>query len=362
MSKIRLMRPYISFDEVEMEFREVFESGTFTRGKYAENLRQQLREYTGAKHAFLTTSATTSLWICLKLLGIGKEDEVIVSDFSFPATANVVEDLGARVVFADVDAATFNMMPDELESKITSQTKAVIFVDALGSPEGVSEIKTICERHGLPLIEDAACGMGSEENANRVGSIADLTCFSFHPRKLISSGEGGAIVTNRDDWAEWLEVKLSHGAKGLKGIAFDFVDYGYNFRLPELQAIMVSKQLAKLDQIVESRNLVRKQYIEGLEQFDFVAQKISATTRSNIQSLVFKVPDSHSRDSLIRAMRDKEVEATIGTYALSGTTYYSYQYKTPQRNSIMLEEVTITLPCYDGVDVEYVLNVMRNLI
>jgi len=362
MSNIRLMKPYISFDEVEAEFKEVFESGIFTRGRHAENLRQQLRDYTGAKHAFLTTSATTSLWLCLKLLGVAEGDEVIVSDFSFPATANVVEDLGAHTVFADVDASTFNMMPSELKRKITPRTKAVIFVDALGSPEGVTEIKAICEQHNLPLIEDAACGMGSEENARRCGAIADLTCFSFHPRKLISSGEGGAITTNRDDWAEWLDIKLAHGAKGLKGIALDFVDYGYNFRLPELQAIMVSKQLAKLDQIIKSRNTIRKQYIKGLEPLGFIAQKIGVGARSNIQSLVFKVPESQNRDALILALCDKGVETTIGTYSLSSTTYYQRKYGAPMHNSSVLEKTTITLPCYDGVDVDQVIGVLQNLI
>lgn len=362
MNNIRLMKPYITYDEVEAEFKAVFECGIFTRGQNVELLRKQLAEYTGAKHAFLMTSATTALWMCLKLLNVGKGDEVIVSDFSFPATANVVEDLGAIPVFADVDVETFNMLPDELEEKINSRTKAVIFVDALGSPAGLINIKAICERHGLPLIEDAACGIGSAENGRRCGSVADLTCFSFHPRKLISSGEGGAITTNRDDWADWLEMKLMHGAKGLKGIAMDFVDYGYNFRLPELQAIMASKQLTKIEKIVDDRNAIRNAYISKLEPLDFVAQKIAEGVRSNIQSLVFKVPQSCNRDALVLALRKVGVETTIGTYAMSSGTYFMSKYANPQKNAARLEQTTITLPCFDDVDVDIVVDAIKNAI
>lgn len=362
MSNIRLAKPYITFDEVEKEFRDVFESGIFTRGQHVEAFRRQIAEYTGAKHAFLMTSATTALWTCLKLLKTGVGDEVIVSDFSFPASANVVEDLGAIPVFADVDIDTFNMLPSELEKKITPRTKAVIFVDALGNPTGVNEIKAICEKHGIPLIEDAACAIGSSENGRRCGSIADLTCYSFHPRKLISTGEGGAITTDRDDWAEWLEVKLFHGAKGMKGMALDFVDYGYNFRLPELQAIMGRRQLAKIEQIVEERNSIRDAYIALLQPMGFVPQQVGKGVRYNVQSLVFKVPEGCDRDSLILGLRKVEVESTIGTYALSSGSYYKHKYANPQKNSTRLEQTTITLPCFAGVDVAKVASSIVSLL
>lgn len=359
MSDIRLMKPYITFEEVEAEFRDVFESGIFTRGQNVDAFRRQIAEYTGAKHAFLMTSATTALWTCLKLLKIGAGDEVIVSDFSFPATANVVEDLGAIPVFADVDLYTFNMLPSELENKITPRTKAVIFVDALGNPTGVTEIKAICEKHGIPMIEDAACAIGSSENGRRCGSIADLTCYSFHPRKLISTGEGGAITTDRDDWAEWLEVKLFHGAKGMKGMALDFVDFGYNFRLPELQAIMGRKQLAKIEQIVDERNRIRAAYIAQLEPMGFVPQQIAEGVQYNVQSLVFKVPEGIDRDALILGLRQKGVETTIGTYSLSSGSYYEHKYANPQKNSTKLEQTTITFPCFEGVDVDKVVSSVR---
>lgn len=347
---IRLIKPYIEFSEVEEEFRAVFDSGIFTKGQNVEAFRQELVNYTGAKHAFLTTSATTALWACLKLLNIGPGDEVIVSDFSFPATANVVEDLGATPVFSDVSLETFNMRPEDIEPKFTARTKAVIFVDALGNPSGLTAIKALCEKRGVPLIEDAACAIGSEEHGRRCGSIADFTCFSFHPRKLISTGEGGAITINRDDWAEWFDIKLNHGAKGMKGPMMDFVEYGYNFRLPELQAIMGRKQLAKLDAIVDGRNEIRRAFVTALAPLGFSVQALSESVRHNIQSLVFRVPENVDRDNLVTYLKANGVEATLGTYAQSDTTYYRNKYDNVQPNSKKLNDTTITLPCHSGTD------------
>lgn len=350
---IKLIKPYISFDEVENEFREIFESGWFTKGKFVEAFREEIKSYTGAKHAYLTTSATTALTMALKALDIKSGDEVIVSDFSFPATANVVEELGAIPIFADVSMETFNMLPEELESKITPKTKAIIFVVALGNPSGIHKIKEICQKHNLPLIEDGACAIGSSEFGIKCGNIADITCFSFHPRKLLTTGEGGAVTFNNDRFVEFFEIKLNHGAKVENG-KFDFIDFGYNYRLPELQAIMGIKQIQKLDDIVKSRNIIRDEYKKSLESLGYEIQKISENIVHNVQSLVFKVPNSINRDKLIKYLKQNNIESTIGTYCLSAGTYYAKKYNNIQLNAKALGENTITLPCHDGIDVELI--------
>lgn len=347
---IKLIKPYISFGEVEQEFREIFESGWFTKGKFVEAFREEIKAYTGAKHTYLATSATTALTMALKALDIKSGDEVIVSDFSFPATANVVEDLGAIPVFADVSLETFNMLPEELEKKITPKTKAVIFVDALGNPSGIHQIKQICQKHNLPLIEDGACAIGSSEFGVRCGNIADITCFSFHPRKLLTTGEGGAITFNDDKFVEFFDIKLNHGAVVNNG-KFDFVDFGYNYRVPELQCVMGIKQLKKLDDIVISRNTLRDEYIKALAPLGFTAQEVMDDIVYNVQSLVFKVPQAINRDELVKYLKECGIETTIGTYCLSGTTYYKNKYNNVQPNAMYLELNTITLPCYDDVDV-----------
>ena len=346
--QIRLIRPYLDFSAVEADFREIFESGIFTKGQHTEALRAELATYVGTSHAFLTTSATTALSTSLKILGIRAGDEVVVSDFSFPATANVVEDLGAKPVFADVSLESFNMLSEELSRKISSKTKAVIFVDVFGNPSGIHTARAVCDARGIPLIEDAACAIGSSERGLRCGAIADLTCFSFHPRKLLTAGEGGAITTSRADLAERLAIKLNHGAVA-GAITSEFVDYGYNFRLTELQAAMVRKQLPGLDQICLERNETYRRYRERLEPLGFKSQKIGADARYNVQSAVFRVPDGWDRDSLIRFLKEKNIESTIGTYCQSGTPYYSRKYSDVQPNSLLLQQTTLTLPCYRGV-------------
>lgn len=356
---IKLIRPSIAFSDVEDDLRSVFESGIFTRGSNVENFREEFSAYTGAEYTHFATSATTALWVCLKLLGVGPGDEVVVSDFSFPATANVVEDLGATPVFADVSPDTFNMTPDALVAALTPRTKAVIFVDALGNPTGLHEIAAICRTKGIPLIEDAACAIGSSERGVRCGKIADLTCFSFHPRKLLNTGEGGAITFDRAAWNDWFKVKLSHGASGSLGYGLDFTDYGYNFRLPEIQAILGRSQLAKLDAVIAERNHIRDSFVEHLGMLGFRPQAVGQDVVYNVQSLVFQVPQGLDRDRIIADLRDRDVESTIGTYCLSGTTYFRKRYNNVQPVAERLQQQTITLPCYAGLDVQRVLDAIR---
>lgn len=351
---IRLIRPYISFEDIEADLRQMFTDGIFSGGQHVAGFRKEISAYTGAKHTHLATSATTALSVCLKLLNIGPGDEVIVSDFSFPATANVVEDLGARPIFADVSLDTYNLLPEALRARITTRAKAVIAVDAFGNPTGMHSIAAICREHGLPLIEDAACAIGSSERGVRVGHIADLTCFSFHPRKLLTTGEGGAITTDRDDWSAWFEIKLNHGASGMLGYGLDFVEHGYNYRLSEPQALMGRVQLRKLDSIVAERNEVRDYCSHRLAPAGFVPQARGDHVVHNVQSLVFRVPADVDRDTLIAGLREDGIETTIGTYCLSGSTYYRKRYNDVQQNAERLQRETITLPCYAGVDAERV--------
>ncbi|WP_291329258.1 DegT/DnrJ/EryC1/StrS aminotransferase family protein [Desulfovibrio sp. UCD-KL4C] len=358
MNKIPLIKPYIDFKDVATDFETIFDSGWFTKGNFIANFREKISEYTSAKYCFATTSATTALYACLKLLKIGVGDEVIVSDFSFPATANVVEEVGATTIFADVSLETFNMLPSELENKITSKTKAVIFVDAFGNLSGLDAIKKICKKSNLPLIEDAACAIGSSINGVKSGNISDLTCFSFHPRKLLTCGEGGAITTNNPDYAEKLEILLNHGATVQDG-KFDFVEAGYNFRMTELQAAMGISQLKKLDQIVEERNEAKKEFDRQLLPLGFIPQEKTYTGIHNIQSLVYRVPENYSRDELIKFLREKGVESTIGTYCLSGLTYYSNKYDCICPSAKLLQEELITLPCFDQVESLKVCNLIR---
>lgn len=350
---LKLIKPYITFHEVETEFQNIFQSGIFTKGENVKKFNDMIKVYTGADYTFLTTSATTALSLCLRILNIGQGDEVILSDFSFPATVNVVEDLGATPIFADVDKETFNMQPKEIENKLTDKTKAVIFVDALGNPSGILDIKEVCKKHDIPLIEDAACAMGSSVKGMKVGNIADLTCFSFHPRKLVTTGEGGAITTNNSKFADILRVKLNHGAISYDS-QLDFIDFGYNYRLSELQTVMGIRQMQKLDKIINKRNKMKIEYDIELCPYGFQKQKLDDNVIHNVQSLTFVVPKGVNRDGLIKYLLDNDIEATLGTYCLSNTTFFKRKYNQVQPIAKYLEQWTITLPCHDDVNVKFV--------
>ncbi|MDG1166154.1 MAG: aminotransferase class I/II-fold pyridoxal phosphate-dependent enzyme [Porticoccaceae bacterium] len=359
---IKLIKPYISFDEVADDLKDIFDSGQLTKGRHVDKFVAGLKDYTAAEHAFLTTSATTALTMSLKAINVKVGDKVAVSDFSWPATCNVVEDLGATPVFIDVDRLTYNMCPIDLEKKLDTSFAGVIVVDALGNPSGIRQLKEICHSHKIPLIQDSACAIGSSVDGIKVGAIADLTCYSFHPRKLLTTGEGGAVLTNNSQYAEWLTIKLAAGASGIKGRGLDFVDYGYNYRLSEVQALMGWMQLLKLDDITEERNAIADEYAAVLEPLGFSRQKVDVNVHHNVQSLIFTVPEGMSRDALIDHLASKNIESTLGTYCLSATTYYLEKYNDLQPNSLWLESNTITLPCYTGVDVELVTDTIRQFV
>lgn len=347
---IRLIKPYIAFNEVSNEIEEVFDTGIFTKGTYAKLFPQLITDYIGVKYAFLTTSATTALTMALKLLDIGPGDEVAVSDFSFPASANVIEDVGATPVFVDVSLDTFNMLPEDLTGKISEKTKAVIFVDALGNPSGLDTIAALCRKRNLVLIEDAACAIGSKIGETYCGAIADLTCFSLHPRKLLTCGEGGVITTNNGSYAKMLSNKLNHGANE-NG---DYITFGYNYRMPDLACLMGCCQIKKVDSIVTERRRQAAEYRERLEPLGFRQQVAADNVYHNMQSIVFVVPENVERDALISYLFDRGIESTIGTYCLSACTYYREKYNDVQTNALYLQNHTITLPCYHDIPIDQV--------
>ena len=358
---IRIIKPYLKYRNVNRKFKEIFKTGFFTKGKYVNQFQNDLCNYLECKYAFLTTSATTALSLSLEIINIKPGDEVIVSDFSYPASANVIENIGAIPIFVDVDLETYNMCPKDLLSKITSKTKAVMFVDALGNPSNIHSIKTICEKNNIILIEDAACALGSSEFGIKNGNIADLTCFSFHPRKLLTTGEGGAITTNNKKYSDLLKVKLNHGAI-YKNNKFDFIQPGYNYRMTEFQSVMGIESLTKLDKVIQSRIKIKEKYIKLLSPLGFTPQKLQNEAYHNIQSIIFKVPELVKRDDLILFLKKHNIESTLGTYCLSNTTYYKTKYNKVQSNALYLEQNTITLPCYKGVNVKKIVKKIEKFI
>ncbi len=264
MKYIPLVKPTFDSRKLAQDLANIARTGILTRGPYLAKFEQQLRNYLKVKYVFATTSCTTALHLALVAAGIGDGDEVLTSDFSFPATGNVIVECGAKPVFIDIDLEGLCLNLKDLEKKITSKSRTIMVVHAFGYPAKMNEIMRIARKNHLVVIEDAACALGSKHKTKFLGTWGDLGCFSFHPRKNITTGEGGAVVTNDKKIAEKIEILRNHGGVK-KNNHWEFVKAGFNYRLSELQAALGAQQMPKIDKITKERRKVACKYLAALE-------------------------------------------------------------------------------------------------
>ena len=266
MKKIPLVKPQFNHQKLAQDFKRISQTGQLTRGEFLTRFENQLKDYLKVKYVFATSSCTSALHLALLAAEIGPSDEVLVSDFSFPATGNVVVQAGARPVFVDIDLETLCLNTDDLTKKIKmrgKKSKAIMVVQAFGYPANMSEIIKIARKNRLAVIEDAACALGSKHKNKFLGTWGDLGCFSFHPRKNITTGEGGAVVTNNSRLAQKIEILRNHG--GIKrNFQWDFVVNGFNYRLCELQAALGAQQMSHLDKLTLGRQKIARKYLRAL--------------------------------------------------------------------------------------------------
>ncbi len=270
--KIFYGRQWVTEEDIEA-VREVLEGTYITCGPTVSEAEKVLEEYTGAKHAVLVNSGTSALHCACIAAGIGEGDEVITTPLTFAASANCALYCGARPVFADVDPETYNIDPESIRAHITPRTKAVIAVDFTGQVVKVKEIRAICDEFGLVFIEDAAHSIGSAYEGVKVGNLADMTCFSFHPVKTVTSGEGGAILTNSDEYYEKLVLAHTHGITHDEELMeddphegpwyYEQISLGYNYRMTDIQAALLISQMKKIDRFVERRKEIVARYDEA---------------------------------------------------------------------------------------------------
>lgn len=244
-------------------------SDYITCGPKVAELEQTLCEVTGAKYAVVVSNGTAALHLAAMTAGFGEGDEVIVSSITFAASANCVLYCGAKPVFADIDPETYNMDPDSVRSLITPRTKGIVAVDFTGQAVELDEIRAICREHDLILIEDAAHAIGTKYKGRPVGSIADMTCFSFHPVKTVTGGEGGAITTNDEQMYHRLMRLRTHGITRDRGEMAhptdakwynEQVELGYNYRMTDFQAALLVSQLRKLPKFAARRREIVERY------------------------------------------------------------------------------------------------------
>ena len=323
--RIPLTVPLTGEEEV-LAAAEVIRSGWLTQGPKTAAFEKAVAEYVGAAHGVAATSCTTALVLALLVSGVGPGDEVVTTPYSFIATANSIMAVGARPVFADIDLDTFNLTPESAAAKITPKTKAVMPVHQVGLPCDLDGFEQLARDRGLALVEDAACALGSRYKGRPVGRTSGpghTACFSFHPRKLISTGEGGMITTNDDGLAARSRSLTSHGATiseaqkhaAQKNMAPQYLEVGFNYRLSDILAAIGLAQMERLPGILRRRRELSAQYREAFcDHPRIISPRAPDWAEPNHQSFQIRLDGAgrEERDSMVNALRDQGVMATPG--------------------------------------------------
>jgi dTDP-4-amino-4,6-dideoxygalactose transaminase len=313
--RIKLIEPVVGDEELSL-IREVLESGYMTEGPKAREFEKGFAELVGAKHAVVTTSCSTALQLSVDILGVGPGDEVIVPDFTYPVTADVARLRGASAVLVDVDESTYNIDPDEVRKGITDKTVGIVPVSLFGHPLDMAPLREIAQEHDLFILEDAACSTGARFNSEKTGSMADLTCFSFHPRKVITTGEGGMLTTDDDDLAEKARAMKRFGIRVVDGRP-QFMTVGTNYKLSDVLAAIGVKQLEKIDHIIGRRRELAAVYDSLLADVELLKKPaVDSRVYHTYQTYATLVTKDGVRDRLIKDMGEKGIETQIGTYSL----------------------------------------------
>lgn len=281
--KIYYGRQWVDEDDIKA-VSAVLRSDFITCGPKVDEMERTLEAYTGAKYVVAVSNGTAALHCACIAAGIGPGDEVITTPLTFAASANCALYCGAKPVFADIDPQTYNIDPESIRAHITDRTKAVVAVDFTGQAVDHEAISRICKEHGLVFIEDAAHAIGTKYAGKQVGSLADMTCFSFHPVKTITGGEGGAIATNNEEYERKLMLARSHGIThdedAMVGAPhegpwyYEQISLGYNYRITDFQAALIISQMQKLDRFVARRKEIVKAYDEAFQNVpEIILQK-----------------------------------------------------------------------------------------
>ncbi|GAA0223657.1 DegT/DnrJ/EryC1/StrS family aminotransferase [Saccharothrix mutabilis subsp. mutabilis] len=311
-------------DEELAAIAEVFKSGWLAgAGPTCRRFEERFAATVGTAHALTTSNCGSALHLALHVLGAGPGDEVIVGDYTFPATGHAVMYTGAKPVFADVRPDIWTVDPAAVEAAITPRTKGIVAVDLAGQPADYDELRAIADKHGLFLIEDAACAAGATYKGRPAGSLADIAAFSFHGRKGITSGEGGALTTDNAEWDARVRKLHTYGiepALGREGSDTlpipSFHELGWNYRLSDVQAAIMNVQLDRLPSLLAARTHVAERYGELLKDVEGIELPVTLPDRTHPwQAYIITIDPSISRDQVALKLRGRGVQCNFGTYA-----------------------------------------------
>jgi perosamine synthetase len=362
---ILLSKPFFDHEELD-EIKKVFESGWVAgQGPKNKELSLAICDYIGTKFAVPVNNCTAGLHLALLALGIRAGDEVIVSDFTYPATGHSVMYCGAVPRFVDVRESTFNINPDLIEDKINRKTKAIIVVHALGQTAEMVKVKEIATKNKLFLIEDCACSLGSSYKGVQSGKYGDIGVFSFHARKNVTSGEGGILVTDNQVFAEKMKLLSCFGMESAFARQNEFTipsfkELGYNYKLSDINAAIALVQLKKYKKILEKRYELVKHYNERLITIDDIRLPSIAEGATHVyQTYAVVLNPRVNRNNLILKLREKNIQTQIGTYSSFIQPVYKSQDVCP--NSLNLYNSTIALPLHLDIsenDIDYIFDTL----
>jgi len=358
--QVAFLKPWLGQEEVEAA-AEVILSGWVCQGPKVMELEKVIAQYVGARYGVATNACTSALHLAMRLSGIGPGDHVIIPSSTCMATANAVHHTGATPVFADIDPKTYNLDPQSTLEALTPQTRAVVLVHQIGMPGDVDAFVALTQKHGLKLIEDGACTFGGTYKGRRVGGLGAPTCFSFHPRKMITTAEGGMITTNDGELVEKARMLRATGAsisdldrhKARGVLVQNYEDYGYNYRMTDIQAAIGLVQMQKLGTILAQRAEQARRYDEaigGIDELDppYVPDYVTHAYSSYLVHLCAGAPIG--RDELLRRMAEQNISCRVGIQPLHFEPFYQATHE--HLRLPVTEEVaahTMFLPIYPGL-------------
>lgn len=365
--KIPIAIPFLGKEEAQAAYDTIL-TGWVTQGPKVAEFEQRFADYVGCKHAVALSNCTTALHLSMLVAGVKAGDEVICPSMSFIATANAIRYVEAVPVFAEV-GEDFNLSLEDVKKKVTDKTKAILLVHQIGMPADIEAFVDYCKEKNIILIEDAACAIGSEVNSVKIGAHSDLVCFSFHPRKIITTGDGGMITTSNDEYNEKLRLLRQHGMSvndrarhESKKVIFETYDIvGYNYRLTDIQASVGIEQLKKLEEIVKKRREIAAWYEAILSSHEdkLILPKDKNGSKTNYQSYQITLKDNVAKSvmDIMQTMLDTGIATRRGVMLIHKEESYNDIEIAPLPATEKIHDRSLILPLYIGMtkeDVEYI--------
>jgi perosamine synthetase len=329
---------------------DVLKSGMLVQGANVLALEKTFNEFNNSKYACALSNGTATLHLALVALGIGKGDDVIVPAFSYVATANVVELVGANCIFVDIDLKTFNIDVSKIEQAITPNTKAIIPVHEFGLACDIEAIMAIAQKHNLFVIEDAACALGATQNNKYAGTFGDFGSFSLHPRKSITCGEGGVLLTQHENNDTKVRQLRNHGVEMIQG-KMEFVQAGFNYRMTDFQGALANSQMQRLPATLHYKQQLAAVYFNEINNENITLPYVPAGHYHTWQTFHVLISDAHKQDDVLAYLRTNKIGANYGAQCIPAQTYYINKYglnfKEDYSNAYTAYSKGIALPLYE---------------